>query len=198
MDSHVPEKNYKAVVVGVSAGGMTALPAILSVLPISFSMPVIIVQHRKEGQKDYLTTYLGQRCRLKVEEAKEKYPVSSGRVYLAPSGYHLLIERDFTFSLSVDPPVHFSRPSIDVLFESAADAYGPELIGVVLTGANSDGAQGLKKIRQKSGLALVQDPETAEADIMPLSAINTAGADHILPLDAIGPFLVYAGKRIPE
>lgn len=196
MKKGVTAINYKAVVIGVSAGGMAALPKILSVLPESFSMAVIIVQHRREGQNGYLTTYLNQESRLKVKEAEEKHSIVPGNVYIAPAGYHLLVERDFTFSLSIDPPVHFSRPSIDVLFESAADAYGQFLIGLILTGANSDGSLGLKRIRQKSGLALVQNPKTAETNMMPQSAIDIAGADHILPLNEIGPFLVKIGGNL--
>lgn len=196
MNKTLTTKKYKAVVIGVSAGGMAALPEILSVLPESFPLAVIIVQHRRAEQGDFLSTYLNKECRLEVHEAGEKYPVSPGVVYIAPPGYHLLIERDFTFSLSVDPPVHFSRPSIDVLFESAADAYGHTLIGVILTGASSDGALGLKRIRENSGLSIVQDPKTAETNVMPQSAIDIAGADHILPLEKIGPFLVKIGDNL--
>ncbi len=190
MSIKVAEKSYKIVTIGVSAGGMAALTEILSALPESFSMSIVIVQHKKEGQDDFLTTYLSQKCSLKITEAKEKHPILPGTVYIAPSGYHLLIERDFTFSLSIDPPVHFSRPSIDVLFESAADAYGNNLIGVILTGASSDGSLGLKRIRQKNGLALIQDPKSAEVNVMPLSALDISGADHVQALEEIGPFLV--------
>ncbi|MCP4162873.1 MAG: chemotaxis protein CheB [Deltaproteobacteria bacterium] len=188
------EKSYKTIVIGVSAGGLEALSAILPALPQDFSMAVAVVQHMKEDGDNYLPEYLNRKCRLNVLEAKEKYSLKSGSVFIAPPGYHLLIERDSTLSLTVDPPVCYSRPSIDVLFETAADAYGQSLIGVVLTGANSDGSKGLKKIRKKGGLAIVQKPDTAEAQAMPSSAIEIAGADHILPLTGIGPFLKELGR----
>ncbi len=173
---------------------MEALSTILPFLPEDFSMPVAVVQHVREDGDNYLPEYLDRQCRLNVLEAKEKHTVKSGSIFIAPPGYHLLIERDLTFSLTVDPHVCYSRPSIDVLFETAADAYGQSLIGVVLTGANSDGAKGLRKIRTKGGLAIVQTPDTAEAQIMPSSALKIAGADHVLPLTGIGPFLRKLGR----
>ncbi|MBU3951200.1 MAG: chemotaxis protein CheB, partial [Proteobacteria bacterium] len=183
MENHHPPKDYKTVVIGVSAGGMEALSIILPVLPKEFSMAVVVVQHQKEGSGDYLISHLNEKSALTVQEAKEKHPVLPGNIYMAPSGYHLLIERDFTFSLSMEERVNYSRPSIDVLFETASDAYQDQLIGVILTGANSDGALGLKKIRENGGLSVVQEPESAFSNAMPTSAITVAGADHILSLD---------------
>ncbi len=128
-------------------------------------------------------------------EAGEKEELRPGKVYLAPANYHLLVEDDRTLSLSVDERVNFARPSVDVLFETASDAFGSRLVGIILTGANRDGSMGLKKIRQNGGLTLVQAPETAFADGMPRAAIAACAADHILPLDQIGPFLCRLFRR---
>jgi two-component system chemotaxis response regulator CheB len=180
---------YQAVVMGVSAGGMAALNTILPDLPANFPLSVIIVQHTHPTSDDFLARYLDEQCCLKVKEADEKEKILPGVVYLAPPNYHLLVENDKTLSLSTELPVNFARPSIDVLFETAADAYGEKVVGVILTGANHDGSQGLLEIKKAGGLAVVQAPETAEADAMPQSAIETVWPDHILPLEKIGPFL---------
>ena len=178
------------MVIGVSAGGMEALGAILPLLPADFALPVIIVQHRYNEAGDYMEQNLNLKCQGIVKQADEKESIEAGHVYFAPPNYHLLIENDRTFSLSVDNPVNYARPSVDVLFETAADVYGERLIGVILTGANNDGSQGLKKIKERDGLAVVQDPQTAEAELMPRAAIAATEVDHILPLDKIVPFLV--------
>ncbi len=180
---------FKAVVIGVSAGGLKALPVILGGLPAYFPLPVVIVQHRMASSDNYIIRYLGDRCSLTVKEAEEKEKMSAGNVYLAPAGYHLLIEKNTTFSLSLDDLVSFSRPSIDVLFESAAAAFGPKLIGVILTGANTDGKAGIHCIKSCGGMTIAQDPETAEVSIMPLAAISTKSVDFILTLDDIPLFL---------
>jgi len=183
-------KQYQAIVIGVSVGGLNALSNILPALLADFPVPVIIVQHISQDKSDnFLTTILNERCGLRVKEADEKEKIAKGNVYLAPRGYHLLVEKDKTFSLSIDEVVNYSRPSIDVLFESAAEAYSSGLIGIVLTGASSDGANGLKKIKESGGIAIVQDPDTAEGTAMPLSAIQACKVDHKLPLDEIGEFL---------
>lgn len=179
----------KAVVIGGSAGGMRALSTILSALPADFAMPIAIVLHVHEGSSGYLATYLDNNCALRVKEADDKEPLAVGTIYIAPAGYHLLIEGDKTLALSVDAPVLFARPSIDVLFESAADAYRDGLIGVILTGGNSDGSQGLKKIQKMGGLTIAQDPADAEVDYMPRAAIQTTTIDHILPLNTIATLL---------
>lgn len=183
------QRVYEAIVIGVSAGGMQALSTILPELPKDFSLPLIVVQHIQEGSKSGLSKYLDRISKILVKEADEKELIRPGTVYLAPASYHLLIEEDRTFSLSVDPRVNYARPSIDVLFESAADVYENGLIGVILTGANSDGSQGLKKIKQYGGLTIVQDPATAVAECMPLMAIQATEVDHVLRLEDIGPFL---------
>jgi two-component system chemotaxis response regulator CheB len=181
--------HYQAVVIGVSAGGMQALNTILPELPGGFPLSVIIVQHTHPTSDDFLVRYLDEKCCVKVKEADEKEKILPGVVYLAPSNYHLLVENEKIFSLSTESPVNFARPSIDVLFETAADAYGEKVVGVILTGANHDGSRGLLQIKKAGGLTVVQDPETADAKAMPQAAIETVQPEHILPLEKIGLFL---------
>ncbi len=192
-------EQYRTVVIGASAGGLTALATILSRLPQNYPAPVVIVQHvKEEGTDGYRAVFLGKRCPLPVKEAIDKEPLKPGIVYLAPAGYHLLIEEPGPLPLSVAPPVNFSRPSIDVLFESAAAVLGEQLIGVILTGANSDGSRGIKKIKEYGGYTMVQDPSEAEVPAMPLAAIECADIDAILPLERIGGFLAgIDGPAIP-
>lgn len=178
-----------AVVIGVSAGGMKALGSLLPCLPAQYELPVIIVHHTRPDSDDFLAKYLDKKCSLRVKQAEEKEPVMPGVIYLAPPNYHLQIEMDRTFSLSVEERVNFARPAIDVLFETAAEVYGSKLVGVVLTGASTDGTMGLMKIKAAGGISVVQDPRTAEAEIMPKSAISAGEVDFILPLEAIGKFL---------
>lgn len=178
-----------AVVLGASAGGLVALAAVLERLPGDYPLPLLAVIHRAPAEAGSMADYFAARCRLRLEEPCSGETALPGRVYLAPPDYHLLVERDGTLSLSVDEKVNFSRPSIDVLFESAAAAWGPGLIGVLLTGANCDGAAGLLAIRRAGGLTLVQDPKTAENPFMPQAAIEAGAAEKVLPLDAIGPAL---------
>jgi len=180
---------HDIVLVGVSAGGFNALPKLLESLEDKFPLPVVIVQHETADAGDFFSTYLAKHCVLTVKQADEKEAIVPGTVYVAPPGYHLLIEEDRTFSLSTDDPVNYARPSIDVLFETAIDAYGGKIIGIILTGANSDGAKGLKKIKDAGGLAIVQDPATAEMDFMPKAALAATPVDEVLPLDNIGPYL---------
>ena len=186
---------FEAIVVGSSAGGINALTTILAMLPREFPLPIIIVQHLHPNSESYLAQILGTKCELDVKQADEKEIIANGVVYIAPPNYHLLIEEDRSFSLSVEAPVNFSRPAVDVLFETAIYAYRNKLIGIVLTGANSDGSQGLKKIKQVGGHAIVQEPTTAEADVMPKSAIAATKVDKILPLEQIGPHLLQLVNR---
>ena len=181
---------YDAIVMGVSAGGFDALRAILPTLPAAFPVPLAIVQHQGEDADGFLCDHLDGIAAIAVAEAHDKMAIQPATAYLAPAGYHLLIGRDRTFSLSVDARVHHCRPSIDVLFHSAALAYGARLIGVILTGANSDGSEGLRAIKERGGLAVVQRPDTAAVAAMPQAALDACEADQILPLSAIGPFLV--------
>lgn len=182
--------DYEAIVIGASAGGMNALPTILKCLNKNFPIPIIIVQHLHPHSDDYMARRLDAICSLQVKESENRETIKPGAVYLAPSNYHLLIENDKTFSFSTEDRVNYCRPSIDVLFDSAADVYGSKLIGIILTGANNDGALGMKIIKKQGGLTVVQDPSTAEVEIMPSSAIQLTTVDYILPLEEIGPFLV--------
>ncbi|OQW93036.1 MAG: chemotaxis protein CheB [Beggiatoa sp. IS2] len=183
-------QSFAAIVVGSSAGGIRALSTLLTSLPGDFPLPIIIVQHVQPDADSYLATILDKRSALTVKQADDKEFIHKGTVYLAPPNYHLLIEEDRSFSLSLEGLVNFSRPSIDVLFESAVYAYRNQLIGIILTGANHDGSQGLKKIKQFGGYAIVQDPDTAEADAMPRSAIAATKVDKILPVERIGGYLL--------
>lgn len=175
----------EAVVIGCSAGGLSALQVVLAGLPIGVDAAFIIVAHTSPDGANLLPQLLDSYCALPVTEAIEREPVIPGRVYIAPSNYHLLIEADRTFALSVDDRVCYARPSVDVLFLTAAEVYREHLMGVVLTGANSDGAQGLKAVKDVGGMTLVQDPTTAFAVTMPLAAIATGAADHVLALQDI-------------
>jgi two-component system, chemotaxis family, protein-glutamate methylesterase/glutaminase len=178
----------EAIVIGCSAGGLDALKPLLHAMEPPLSQAVVVCSHSGDPGS-LLVELLARHSALPVREAQERWPVEAGAVHVAPAGYHLLIERDRRFAFSVDAPVHYSRPSIDVLFESAADAYGARLVGVMLTGANADGARGLARIRQAGGLAVVQDPGEAAAAAMPRAALERAGADHCLPLAQIALLL---------
>jgi len=180
---------FQAVVIGASAGGTIALQKILPILLADFPLPVIIAQHVHPHQAGAAQTYKGASL-LKIKDVDEKEAIRPGFVYFAPPNYHLLVENDHTFSLSIDPKVHFTRPSVDVLFESAADAYCQGLIGIILSGANQDGAAGLLRIKQRGGLAIVQEPGEAEVSFMPRFAIETAHPQYILPADEIGSLLI--------
>lgn len=186
---------YEAVVIGTSAGGLAALTTILSALPESYPLPVIIVQHRSRDEPTLLEEVLSYKCRIPIKQADEKQPILKGSVYFAPGDYHLLIEQDRTFSLSFDPPVHYSRPSIDVLFESAAQVYGRYLLAIILTGANQDGSDGIRMIRALGGTTIAQKPETAAHKAMPQAAVSTGSIQHILELDQITKFLLQVGSK---
>lgn len=181
-----------AVVVGASAGAVEALLTLLPALPRGFTLPVIVVVHLPPDRPSLLPDLFAARCSLPVKEAEDKEPIDAGTVYLAPPDYHLLVEPGGTLALSVDAPVRYSRPSIDVLFESAADVWGPALVGVVLTGANPDGARGLRAICEAGGVALVQDPHEAQVPVMPQAALDACPAARALPLREISRALVRA------
>lgn len=183
------ENNYEAIVIGVSAGGLSALETIFKDLDAEFCLPILIVQHLSASSENYLPVHFGTRYPQNFKEADDKEKIESGTIYFAPPNYHLLVECDHHLALSASDRVNFSRPSIDVLFESAADVFADKLIGVILTGANSDGANGLEKIKRYGGLTIVQDPKTAESEPMPTAAINATNVDHVLPLEQIGNFL---------
>ncbi len=176
------------VVVGASLGGLIAIQEILRALPERTTVPIAIAQHRHRDSGPGLADVLQQSTHVPVSDADDSEPIRGGRIYLAPPDYHLLVERT-CFRLSKEGPVHYSRPSIDVLFESAADSFGPRVVAIVLTGANGDGAAGSTRIRQKRGRVMVQDPATAEAPEMPRATIAAGAADRILTLGEIAQFL---------
>jgi two-component system chemotaxis response regulator CheB len=180
----------EAVVIGASAGGVHALLALLSGLPAHFSLPIIAVLHLPKERDSRLADVFQQRLGMTVREAADKETIAPSTLYFAGSGYHLSIETDRTFSLSCEEPVHYSRPSIDVLMESAADAYGASLAGVLLTGANFDGAAGLARIKQRGGLTAVQDPAEAQVATMPQAAIRKLRPNLILTLERIRQLLI--------
>jgi two-component system chemotaxis response regulator CheB len=182
-------KQFELIVIGCSLGGMEALGKIFSALTNDFCVPIVVVQHRHKESNEGLPEHFRRSTHLCVVDADDRQPIEQGCIYLAPANYHLLVEHG-TFTLSVDAPVGYSRPSIDVLFESAADAYRDKLIGVVLTGANADGARGVRQVKRRGGFVIAQEPATAEAPAMPQAAIETGFVDRILPLERIGPFLV--------
>lgn len=176
---------YKAIVIGTSYGGLEALKVILPQLDEGFPLPLIIVLHIGDHNNDLFIDYMNSVCALEVKEAESHEPIRPGVIYFAPPNYHLLIEDDFTFSLSTDERINFSRPSIDVLFESAAWAYSAGLIGIILTGANSDGAIGLRTIQNLGGLTMVQNPCTSLSPAMPRAALKICPAALRLKLEDI-------------
>lgn len=179
----------RLIVIGASAGALQALSAILPELPADFPVPVLIVVHVPADRDNMIAPLFQAKCAMTVREAEDKEPAQPGVIHFAPPGYHLLVEADGTLSLSTEEEVLYSRPSIDVLFESAADAFGPDAMGVILTGANPDGAAGLRAIAAAGGMALVEDPAAAYAPAMPQAALAACPAAHVLPLGEIAAFL---------
>jgi two-component system chemotaxis response regulator CheB len=168
---------------------MSAFRILLKAFPADFAVPLALVLHRETGHEDILVKVLQKSSRLVVVEVEDKQSIIPGHVFVAPAGYHMLVEKDH-LALSTDAPVLYARPSIDVLLESAADSFGDQVVGVILTGASEDGAQGLAAIKRKGGMTVVQDPSTADAPTMPEAAIAASTVDMILPLKEMGPFLV--------
>lgn len=183
------ERSAKAVVIGASAGAIDALLAILPSLPKNYPLPIVVVVHLREDRESALVELFRRRCAMNVIEAEDKMPIEAGVVYFAPPDYHLLIEANQWLSLSVDEPVNYSRPSIDVMFQSAADAYRERLVGVVLTGANRDGAQGLRSILDAGAVALVEDPRFAYAPVMPQAASDACPEALQMRLQQIAMYL---------
>ncbi|MBI3736388.1 chemotaxis protein CheB [Candidatus Sumerlaeota bacterium] len=184
----------RLIVIGTSLGGLNALRVVLGGLPADFPFPVAALQHRGRGNEGLLSELLQEKCAMPVREAFDKETILPGRVYLAPADYHLLIEGDH-FALSTDEPVRYCRPSIDLLFETAADSFGAGAIGVILTGANNDGADGSRRIKEKGGVVVVQNPQSAECPIMPEAAI--ASAHQILELHEIAGYLRMSADPAP-
>ena len=179
----------KALVIGASVGAIEALMLLLPALPATYPLPVLVVVHIPADKKSSLADLFATRCRIAVKEAEDKEQIRGGTVYFAPADYHLLVENDLTLSLSSEEPVLFSRPAIDVLFQSAADAYGSNLTGVVLTGGSSDGARGLRSVLDAGGRGLVQNPESAEGSIMPSAALARCPEARSLPLQEMAVLL---------
>jgi two-component system, chemotaxis family, protein-glutamate methylesterase/glutaminase len=180
---------YDVICIGASWGGLSAVGRVLSDLPPAVEVPIVLAQHRAvDSPEGALAQILGSQSGRCIRDAEDKVTLEPGHVYIAPPDYHLLVERG-SLALNVDERIQFARPSIDVLFESAADAYGPGVIGIILTGANEDGARGLKHIKDSGGVAVIQDPAGAARRTMPDAAIAATVADAILPLDAIGRFV---------
>ena len=179
----------EGIVIGASAGGVEVLSALLPALQPGLRAPLFVVLHQPPGRRSVLTEIFRRKCALPVREAEDKEPVEPGTVYFAPPNYHLLIERGPALALSIDDLVQYSRPSIDVLFHSAAEVYGRGLLGILLTGWNEDGASGLLAIRQARGITLVQDPASAEAPVMPQAAMRLCTPDFVLAPQAIAEML---------
>lgn len=188
---------FELVVIGASLGGLHTVATLLGGLPGSFPLPVAIVQHRHRESEASLEAVLQRSSQIPVCEVEDKQAIRPGTACLAPADYHLLVERG-AFALSTDAPILYARPSIDVLFESAADAYGQHVIGIILTGASADGAQGLAAIKAAGGLTVVQEPATAECSVMPAAALELVAADHVLPVPAIAALLRQLGDGNPK
>ena len=182
-------RSIELVIIGGSAGGVDALIGLLPALPAPFALGVVCILHIPSDRDSRLAELFAARVALPVREARDKEPIQPGTVYFAGPGYHLSIESDRSFSLSCEPPVHFARPAIDVLMESAADVYGPALAGILLTGANHDGADGMARIKDCGGLTVVQDPNEAQASTMPEEAIRRCAPQLVLPLEGIRTLL---------
>jgi two-component system chemotaxis response regulator CheB len=186
--------SYSIASIGTSWGGLTALTRLLGGLPADFSIPIVVVQHRSKDSDRLLTQLLQDATDLKVCEIEDKDELCKGTVHVAPANYHVLVEEGY-LSLSIEDPVRFSRPSIDVTFSSAGDTYGARALGVILTGANEDGARGLAHIVKRGGRALIQDPKTAEIPIMPEAAIHAVPTAEIIPLGNLAPRLIAVSQQ---
>jgi len=177
------------IVLGTSAGGLKALQTVLAGLPSTFPLPIAMVVHRYRDSDDTLQTALQRHCALPVIEVEDKMPIQPGHVFVAPADYHLLVAPDY-FSLSIDEPVTYARPSVDVLFESAADVFEKRAVGVILTGLGQDGARGAAEIMNKGGKIIVQDPATAEYPMMPAATLAATRTPFLKPLNLIAPAML--------
>ena len=183
------KNKYKAIVMGGSAGSMEVLLTIFSGMPPDLKVPVIIVCHLHPLDNGGLVEFFKLQSHLAIKEANDKEAIRPGYIYFPPANYHLLMEQDETFSLSIDPKINYARPSIDVLFESAAFVYGEELAGILLTGSNHDGAKGISSIKKMGGHTIAQNPDSAESSVMPQAAIDTGDVDDILSVRQIMDFI---------
>jgi two-component system chemotaxis response regulator CheB len=180
---------YKAIAIGASAGGITACRKLLTLIDKELNIPVFIVQHIKKDNTSDVGKLMSELTGLEVIEPESNTPVLPYKVYLAPADYHMVIEQDKTISLLSSEPVNYSRPSIDVLFESAAEAYGEELIGIILSGSSCDGTKGILRIEELGGCTVVQNPDDTEFNTMPFSAMARADTDFIGSIEEIAQFL---------
>lgn len=188
MDEHRFKKfkdRFDLVVIGCSAGGIEALRLIFNKIEPSYRIPIAVVQHRSPNSPSIMVKYFSEITQLPVIEPDDKEPIQKGHIYFAPPNYHLLVAPDKRFNLNVDEAVYYSRPAIDVLFATAAEVYKDRLVGIIMSGANADGAEGLKKIKELGGLTIVQDPRTAYSPQMPEAAVNVASPDLVLNLNEI-------------
>ncbi len=189
MEKDSLDKDIQLLVIGGSAGSLDVILKTLPGLDTRLPFAILIVLHRKSSFESILSDLFAQRTSLKVQEAEEKELLKPGNIYIAPADYHVLIERDKTLSLDFSEKIHYSRPSIDVAFESAADVYGSAAAGLLLSGANADGAEGLKILRQRGGITAVQDPATAEIDFMPRQALAIHAAEYVIQADQIARYI---------
>jgi two-component system, chemotaxis family, protein-glutamate methylesterase/glutaminase len=194
---HLAAGKYRIVLIGGSAGAMAVYRQVFPHLPKNFPLPIVVVQHLHPDQSDYHIQSCNCYSTLPVQEAVSREAVRPGRIYFAPANYHLLIEDDYHFSLSIDEKVNFCRPAIDVTFECAAAVYGPGCIGLILSGANNDGAFGLRQIKACGGFAIIQKPETADSDAMPLAASEMVKADCLLGPSEIAAALIEITMQFP-
>jgi two-component system, chemotaxis family, protein-glutamate methylesterase/glutaminase len=186
--------SYKAVVIGGSAGSFQVVSTLLSKLPEDFSLPIILCCHRLKHIRSGFLEALAIKSAKELIEPEDKESIKKGRVYLAPANYHLSVELGYTFALSTEEMVNNSRPSIDITLESAAYVYKEKLIGILLTGANKDGAEGMKRIKDRGGLTIVQDPSECTIDTMPKAALSITPIDHIMKANEIIQFLIKTDK----
>jgi two-component system chemotaxis response regulator CheB len=186
---------YKMLVIGLSAGGIPLVKRLLTELPSDYSLPIAIVAHLPQNYQSHFDKVLDCVTNLPVKIARDKEPIKQGHVYVAPTSYHLLIEQNHHFALSGDKPVKSVRPSIDVLFSSAAEAFENDLIAVILSGANSDGADGMTTVKELGGLCIVLDPKDAEFDTMPNAVVNAVDVDYVVSLEEMISLLVCVGKK---
>jgi two-component system chemotaxis response regulator CheB len=182
-------KDFVLIAIGGSAGGISAIQAILKKIPTGFFIPIVVVIHLPANNRGLLSEVLGGWTKSPLREPNDKDPIDSGTIYTAPSGYHLMVEKEKIFCVNLDEPVQFSIPSIDVFFDSAAQAYGDKVLGVILSGANEDGAEGLCRVIKAGGVGIVQTPSTAQSPLMPSSALKLAPSALSLSPDEIGEFL---------
>jgi two-component system chemotaxis response regulator CheB len=186
---------FKTVVIGGSAGSLEVLFQLLPLLRRDLSASIIIVLHRRSIGDSTLSELLGTKTVIPLQEAEDKDPLLAGHIYLAPSDYHLLVENNYTLSLDYSEKVNFSRPSLDVTFESAADVFGRDAVGIILSGANEDGTEGLRMLKKSGGVVIAQNPETAQIPVMPLNAINNIDVDHIFDIEQMADFINMLGPN---